>query len=347
MVDGFITTEPGPHTINLTRLSQFTGVMGIIPVENDAEVYIMDNEGIRTDLRQMNTIRKENFNEPAAGGGTPTLCNPRTLFFEVKTPGYLTPEGFRGEVGKTYTLFVRTSAGEEFVSTPQTIIPTPEIDSISFEYERLPSSDPVTFESGVGVSVTWQDPVETENFYSWQVNGIYRLETPDRPEICCVYDVFDGGSELCWIHEKDLPGNLVALSDTRFNGSRDTRRVGFVLDDGLRFASQEVGGDRQYYVEVLQYGLSGEAFAFNRLLNSQLEIDGDIFDPPPANIMGNMSRVGDPDELVLGFFGAYSVQTASRFIKRSILEEIKPSTRPCGDCRTRRGARVEVPEPFR
>jgi len=38
------------------------------------------------------------------------------------------------------------------------------------------------------------------------------------------------------------------------------------------------------------------------LIRLQLEIDGDIFDPPPATVRGNIINVDDTDELVVGYF---------------------------------------------
>ena len=251
-------------------------------------------------------------------------------------------------MGNTYTLNIITFNGRIYQSTPQTILPNPEIDSVSYEYRRLPSADPVTFSTGVDVFASWQDPAETENFYSWRVNGIYKIETPLKTGVCCLFDPSDNTSATtCFIHETNLPGNELAFSDVQSNGAAITQRVGFVSDDGLRFASRSLDPNKQYYIEVEQWALSGEAFAFTSLLSSQLEIDGDIFDPPPAEIRGNISNINDPDEIVIGFFGAYSVQKKGVFVKRDDLEFIQFNPRPCGDCRNRAGGTVTIPDVFR
>ena len=84
-----------------------------------------------------------------------------------------------------------------------------------------------------------------------------------------------------------------------------------------------------------------------KLLESQIEIDGDLFDPPPAEIRGNIRNVDRPDEIVIGFFGAYSVKKKEIFIKRADIEELQFNPRPCGDCRSRAGAQVSIPEVYK
>ena len=56
VVDGFITTEPGPHILRLTELSKFAGALGggEIIKQNDATVFIIDNEGQENRLASAN-----------------------------------------------------------------------------------------------------------------------------------------------------------------------------------------------------------------------------------------------------------------------------------------------------
>ncbi len=347
VVDGFITTDFGPHEISLSRLTRFASTLegGTIFPEDDAVVFITDDQGNRVDLTRKETVRKEISN--VCPPGIP-CCNPVAFFFPTTAFPYTTPETFRAEVGRTYVLNIIVRGGLTYQSSPQTVIPSPAIDSVSFNFVRLPSTDPLDVGTGVDVFVTWTDPVEQANFYSWRINGTYRLETPATPaNSCCFFDPADGGASLCWIEERDVQGNELAFSDSQINGTSLTRKIGFVEDNGLRFANTNVSGDRQYFVEVEQLATSREAFAFNRLFASQLDIDGDIFDPPPSEIRGNVNNVNDPEELVIGFFGAYSIAKKGAFINRDILEEVQPWTNPCGDCRLRAGSTTEVPAPFR
>ena len=141
-----------------------------------------------------------------------------------------------------------------------------------------------------------------------------------------ILDVVTG----CWIRESNIKGNVVAYSDANSNGQLTTLKVGFLQDNGLRFANTTVREDRQYYLELEQYAFGKEAFLFNQLIQSQKDIDGDIFDPPPAVVRGNISSTSNPEEDVIGFFGAYSVSKKSTFIPRDLLTEIQRWPNACG-----------------
>ena len=356
VVDGFITDQPGPHQIRIERVLSFAGVLdgGVTQLEENAVVRVIDDAGGSIQLQRNTEIVKTITRADATLQPRTAPCIPMVNFREALTPSYRTPEGFRGEIGRTYTLEITTADGEVYRSEPQLMRETPVIDSLTLEFTILPSlgSAPA---SGVRVFSTFQDPVG-EDYYFWKVNGIYRINTEDDRERqtvipgagrCCLFDPVDDGLDDCWILESDIMGNEIALSDRFFDGQRQTQLIGLVEDDGLRFANESVADAQQYYVEVEQYSMSREAFLFNERIASLQEIDGEIFDPPPLSIRGNVFNVENTDEPVVGFFGAYSVTVASGFISRDILEFRQPFPNPCGDCRVRAGAQVETPEPYR
>ena len=343
VVEGFITDDFGPHEIRISRVAKFAGVRqgGAIRIVNNAEVQIIDDQGNSTPVRQQDIIRKEVFNGSEFGGCLPTLA-----FLEVKT-NYLTPDNFKAEVGKSYVLEIRVD-GKTYRSAPQLVLTTPEIDSLSLGFVTLPSSNDLAPRTGVEVFAAWNDPVG-QDFYSWKINGIYGINTSSQGGIgeCCLFDPTDLGATYCWIREQDIEGNIVALDDRFFEGQTAREKVGFVEDDGVRFADGRVPDSKQYYVEVEQYRFSQEAFNFFRNIDILSSIDGEIFDPPPVSIRGNIANINDSNELVVGFFGAFSVKRKGIFITKDLILDRQPFSGSCGDCRTRAGAQVEVPEVFR
>lgn len=346
VIDGFITDQEGVFEVVISRLSRFASIAngGQERFDKDSDVFITDQNGNRTDMFVLPLTRNEVINPCAQTGG----CCPTGTILQIESLGFRTDGTFKGEVGNTYTLNVITFNGFNYRSTPQTMIAGPELDSISYRYKELPSSDPVTFESGVELFSHWQDPEETSNFYSWRVNGIHKIDTPPKQGVCCRLDPNDVTAQTtCWINENNIRGNRLAFSDLQSNGAAISQKVGFIQDNGVRFGNTSISPDKQYYAEVEQWALTEEAFAFFRLLESQIEIDGDLFDPPPAEIRGNISNVDRPDEIVIGFFGAYSVQKKGTFVKRSDLDKLQFNPRPCGDCRGLAGAQVSIPEVYR
>lgn len=337
VVEGFITDSYGPHNIRITRITKFAGVLdgGVFNVE-EADVRIIDQNGQSTKLNRIYVTEKR---IGACG----------SVFATVLTD-YRTPANFKGEIGAFYTLEFVTNEGAIYRSNPQEMLPTPPIDSLSLAFKELPSLDPNEQESGVEIFASWLDPIESENFYFWRVNGIYKINTPDRSNegFCCGYDPVDGGAMHCWIVEKNIKSNTVAFSDQRANGQKITLPVGLIEDNGLRFADRTfVTSEKQYFVEVEQYAVSEEVFEFNSRIDVLNEINGEIFDAPPLSVRGNVFNVNNPNETVIGYFGAYAKQTKETFIPLSMLKFVQRFPKPCGDCRARPGAQTETPEPYK
>lgn len=333
VVEGFITDEPGPHTIRLSRLAKFAGELegGNIEQEDDAEIFIEDDLGTRIEVEQQVEIVSEIMNLQ-----TPLGLIQDTVEIPIKTI-YTTPEGFRGEIGRTYVLNVRLLNGRMYQSTPQTILPAPELDSLIFSFVKLPSADEVTFTSGLEVYSRWQDPPGEENYYIWVANtGTYQLiSRPDQyidpvtstpaPKGCCA---------VCYV--PDNLSQIIVHSDLRTDGAVQTVLSAFIEDDGIRLKDR-------YLLEVNMFTVTKEAFAFHRLVQSQLSIQGSILDPPPGEITGNITNVSDPQEVVIGFFGAYNSSQRSRFISPSDLEEPQRQVVLPDDCRTISRSSTDVP----
>lgn len=340
IVDGIITNKPGPYEIRLSRIAKFAGTLDggtIKPVEG-AQVFITDQTGEQIMLSEIEVE------------GNPQVifsCFRNIVNFPIDTvvltrKAYLTPPEFRGKVGSTYTLNLRTLEGENYSSSPQTITKGPPIDSLEVLFKRLPSSDPITFPTGVEVLVHFNDPPDEQNFYLWTItSGTYEIFTrPDlfsgngcdsehgedlRPKNCC---------RQCWVEE-----NLTSVevtSDALQNGNHITNSVAFIEDDGFRFQVR-------YHVQVNQYHVPREAFEFHRLVSSQLDIEGSIFDPPPSTIIGNIRSIDNSELFAIGYFGAFHIQESTAFIQPSILEIKKRKLEWRDDCRNLRGASTEKP----
>ena len=62
-------------------------------------------------------------------------------------------------------------------------------------------------------------------------------------------------------------------------------------------------------MRVEQLSLTEESHDFLALLRSQTVDLGETFGVAPAPIIGNLSNIEDPSEIVLGYFGASSVES--------------------------------------
>lgn len=120
------------------------------------------------------------------------------------------------------------------------------------------------------------------------------------------------------------------------NGERASKKMAFIEADGGRY-------DDKYLVTIQKLSLSKEAFQFFELVNQQLSVTGDIFDPPPTSIIGNLVNLDEPDRAVIGYFFASDVSQKSAFIPREMLENPFRERYIPDDCRTLPGSTDERP----
>jgi hypothetical protein len=89
--------------------------------------------------------------------------------------------------------------------------------------------------------------------------------------------------------------------------------------------------------------ISQEAYRFLRLVKQQTEISGSVFDPPPANIRGNIISLDNPEEVVLGYFIAAGESTKRIYIKGAEMDFRQNVAIVPDDCRVIEGASINPP----
>lgn len=342
MVEGFIDDDYGPHEIQVSYTSTFGGVLdGGQTRRLDASVMIYDDLG--------NVIRLERefgVREDLWSSCLPDCCTSVSqMNFETN---YFTPADFRGTPGRSYTLeVILEDIGKAYRSAPQ-IMPEPVVlDSIFFEYKTIANENELQDQTGVDVFGIWKDDASSENYYLWNLNGTYKVETPIKTDgTCCLYDPRDEFGEECWIVEQNVDTEINIATDRLYNGEQRIEKIGFVLDDTKRFSSIEVVASKQYHVEASQYTITKEAYDYYVALDVLSEVNGEIFDPPPVSTIGNMFNTSDPNEIVVGYFGVFAKTEKDAFISRAVLRNRKHHNM-CGDCRYFFGGQLDIPEAYK
>lgn len=316
-VDGLITSGPGPHVVKLTRSDTYGSVFqGLIRPVRGATVIVRDEQGEVVFLTE----------DPDADGN------------------YLTPAGFTAQVGRAYTLQIGLTDGKVYTSLPESVAAVPEIQNLDFDVVRIPVEGEENDRSGVQLVVDVTDPSDQSNFYFWRTGtSTFVLKTrPDlftprpsdsnpsrdpQPKDCCA---------TCFQTEVTSNQAIFIANDESFNGLSTQLAAGFIEDDGIRFAES-------YRVRLSQIGISPEAFRFLRLVKQQAEISGSVFDPPPANIRGNMISLDNPEEVVLGYFMAGAEARIEKYIHASELSFAQPIAIIPDDCRTLPNTTIDTP----
>ena len=304
IVEASISTQPGPHYVRLTRSAKYGSIFdGFVRPVLSAKVTIRDSDGKNYELIE------DKSNQSI----------------------YYTGSEFVAEVGKSYTLLIRTPNGIDYTSLPERIVEAPVIQEVSAVYESTSIGQGVD-RTGLNLYVTYQDDPDEQNFFMWKTFGTYKIET--YPENYLARDPNGGPAIIpapkdccrdCWVNERG--GNKIRIfSDNNVNGSLVTELATFVEDDGVRFTEK-------YLARIEMHTLTREAYQFLELLNQQLSISGDIFDPPPATLRGNIINLTNPDENVIGYFRASDVRVDSIFLTRDMLEVPKGLLQINDDCR--------------
>ncbi|EIM74804.1 hypothetical protein A3SI_15286 [Nitritalea halalkaliphila LW7] len=267
-----------------------------------------------------------------------------TLLTEVAQGLYETPETFRTEVGKSYTLIIETSDGNMYTSLPEHVEAVPELRSVSYSARRVPTQDRLQDAVGVALRAHFDDPAAARNFYYWRLSDITHVVLanpelftlpPDHPtdprgpapKDCC---------SICYLDETPRIQPFRVSADTDFNGLSTSREIAFIADNGLRFRDT-------YRARVQQISISASAHRFLTLVEQQLNTTGSVFDQPPAMIRGNMVSLTDPNELVLGYFIAGAESSRHVYVQAAHLTERATPALITDDCRVIPNTNTERP----
>lgn len=97
-----------------------------------------------------------------------------------------------------------------------------------------------------------------------------------------------------------------------------------------------------YYLQIQQFSISEGAYKIWKSLDTQVNNVGGVFDPPPSRVVGNVFNVSNPEEQVLGYFGASAVYKQIIYLNRDNVQIppvppfaeyifIRNFCLPCGD----------------
>jgi hypothetical protein len=203
---------------------------------------------------------------------------------------------------------------------------------------RITSASNVTYESAlVPLKVTpainqlkWQlntnqvqlllstrDPAQASRYYrwgfveTWEFNSAYqshleydRQRQAMKPRTTPIY--------TCWHTERRSA--IKQLSTAQL--SQDALVDANILDLSANSERFKI----RYSVLVSQYAQTPEEFAYYELLRKNTEAVGGVNDPLPSQLTGNVRRVDNAAEPVLGFVGAHTVQSTRLFINNADLK---------------------------
>lgn len=219
-------------------------------------------------------------------------------------PGTYILADLSGKPGRTYHVRIERPSGEVYESKHEKM---PEVVGqlrTHYEFEEEEFTDLegiVSTQPFIKIYVNTILPATSEPSYlKWSIEEAYLLSPTDFPDIrgeipppCYIIQNADP-QRIALFNNVDVPTTSV---DNLLAGSR-------VIDWTFL---------EKHYFTTYQTSLTKDAYEYWRKVNILANQVGSIFDTPPAEITGNISRVDNSTEKVLGYFQATN-QTYDRLL---------------------------------
>jgi hypothetical protein len=286
VVEGWVTTDPPPYSINLSYSGKFTSAY---QTNLDSQQYIYDAKvTIKDDL------------------GDSTSC------VQSVNGTYLSSDSnFIGTIGRTYTLKIYLSNGMIYQSKPEKITPVPPIDSVTLVYDSSYIAE--VRPAQIIVSINAHDPPDTTNYYRWTASGFVTRKSwgypcgPGSPP--CYNPYVCSCSAFC--DQLVVDDQINIFSDQFTDGKEIIGRPVFYAP------IYWYGYD---YIEIKQYSLSQQAYQFWEQYLAQTNRTGSTLDPLPASLIGNIYNLADSNNLALGLFSASAAYSKKILIKPEFIQ---------------------------
>lgn len=284
VISGLITDDPGPYKVELSLSRDF---FDSDPIEmvSDALVTIEDDLG-------------------------------KISILEESSSGiYLTNKSeITGQVGRKYKLTVKLQDGRIFQSLPEELLSNPGMGSIYTKFKTKTvrnNIDILVPQEGLEVFIDSNPSLKNQSFYRWRWVGTYEILT--YPELAAEGSPSCSGRQIsgctcctCWIEEYS---SAVLLADSKLaQGGQKRVSIDFIEIDEWRF-------HKKYHIYVEQISLTRSGYDFWKSVEDQQQ-QGSLFDPTLATVASNITAVNNEDK-VLGYFGASSIKSISKFTLRS------------------------------
>lgn len=219
--------------------------------------------------------------EDDLGNSTPCLNTGRGNYLSSDS-------AFTGVIGRTYKIKVTLRDRKEYVSAGETMMPVAPIEKVHVVVDNaFTAAQPTKF----AISIDTKDPAGTRNYYNWKALSFAPRKATGVP---CGFSCRLG--EYCLQEYRSRTVNI--LSDQLIDGNNIMNQV--VMYSPIYWFGR-------HFIEIKQHSLTQSAYLFWEKYKEQVSRTGNIGDPLPAPLEGNIANTTDPSDLALGYFGASAV----------------------------------------
>ncbi|MBL4643941.1 MAG: DUF4249 domain-containing protein [Flavobacteriaceae bacterium] len=227
------------------------------------------------------------------------------LFTEMNNGVYTSTQAFKAEINTNYTLEIKTTDGETYISTPQKVEAINDIDDIKIKIDSNSSN-----QTGVTIYVTSESENTKANYYKYTYEetyivrapywSLYKLVIGNSPRNIVRNDNLDAeASRTCYKTEKSID---LLQTETRSLSSNS------VINFPIQFIKQTDSKIwHRYSIIVKQHIQSYDAYIYYKTLK-KLSISENVFSQVQQGfIVGNMNATSNLDKKIIGLFEVNSV----------------------------------------
>jgi hypothetical protein len=281
VIEGEITNLPGPYRVKIKNAAAYTkNYQNDFPVEFPVSGATVTIEG--------SDGSKENLTEIVGLKGS-----------------YTTKATTQGKVGVSYKVIVKTIKGKTYESIAEKLMEAPALENVESSFKAL---DKTNIGGNFLVNFTLKDPSSQENYYRYDYSGWNSVEVTlfdpvRRRSLQCI----GGNNSFCYFSEEGK--DIFISSDALRNG-------GTINELALVLPYTEI---YDYLINARVHSISKNAYTFWKNVQDQSRKTGGITDKLPAQIVGNLRCMSNPEEPVLGYFEVSGVSTKKARVKRNIV----------------------------
>jgi hypothetical protein len=237
-------------------------------------------------------------------------------------------------VGASFKVVITTPEGDSIVSDYDQIHECPEVDSVYFVLEQIPSTDPVVPAiRGIRFYFDLDAQNSSTRYFRWEATETweYKAILAKQTEL-----------KVCWM--TGMVKDIFTLSTQNLVENKYKLYPLHFVDN---FSSQRL--KYGYSLLLRQYALSGDAFVYWDKVRKNNSEQGGLYETQPLQIKGNLHNLSHPEKQVLGFFGASSATSKRIFVSDvkdlpSQYLDCEPDPRPeaqCVDCLSVGGTNIK------
>jgi hypothetical protein len=210
------------------------------------------------------------------------------------------------DINQQYSISITTTNAQKYTSDPVPCKQTPAIDSI---FWRQPGD--------LSINVTTHDPTGNTRYYRYDYSETWQHDAQLQTIWILVGDNIEFGDSThqkyeCWTTAGSA-GVLLASSAALTRDLISGYTLNTIPNGDARL---NIG----YSILVHQYALTEDAYNYWQLIQKTTDNIGTLFDVQPTQLNGNIHCTTNPNQPVIGYVSACSVQQQRIFILASTLQ---------------------------